>query len=235
MNRSKRNRFLCSLFLLIFLVGCNNHNTARFIEHKFEDRAVILDVALIQQYPHYPTGCESVTAVMALQHSGFSITVDEFIDHHLPTSSSFYQKDDVLYGPDPNSVFVGDPRSENSYGCMSPVIYTALQSYVNGRKEIIDTSGTDLNPLCETYIDNGTPVILWATMDMKKATAGNSWFLEDGRFYVWTAGEHCLLLIGYNDREYIFNDPRYGAPVAYPKEAVEINYAALGKQSLVIQ
>ena len=72
-------------------------------------------------------------------------------------------------------------------------------------------------------------------MDMMKATAGNSWFLEDGRFYVWTAGEHCLLLVGYDDTHYYFNDPRQGQTVAYSKDDTQRAYAALGKQALVIQ
>ena len=78
---------------------------------------VLLDVQAIPQYPDYPTGCESVSAVMALQYAGIQITVDDFIDNHLVCDNyNFYWMDDVLHGPDPYSVFIGDPRSQSSYG-----------------------------------------------------------------------------------------------------------------------
>lgn len=196
---------------------------------------VQIPVVALSQYPLYPTGCESVTSVMALHYAGFTITIDEFIDEHLSCSSRFYQKDGMLFGPDPFQVFVGDPRSEQSYGCMAPVIEKAIRSCLTQNQQVLNVSGTDLDQLCQLYIDAGIPVIIWATMDMKNAAVGNSWFLEDGRFFVWTAGEHCLLLVGYDETYYYFNDPRHGKTVAYAKAAAERSFAALGKQALVIQ
>ena len=196
---------------------------------------VQIPVVTLSQYPLYPTGCESVTAVMALHHAGSTITIDEFIDEHLSCSSRFYQKDGMLFGPYPFQVFVGDPRSEQSYGCMAPVIEKAIRSCLTQNQQVLNVSGTDLDQLCQLYIDAGVPVIVWATMDMKNAAVGNSWFLEDGRFFVWTAGEHCLLLVGYDEMHYYFNDPRHGKTVAYAKTTTERAFAALGKQALVIQ
>ena len=198
-------------------------------------KVVQISIPPLPQHPLYPTGCESVAAVMALNHAGTSITVDQFIDLHLPCSSHFYRQDDLLYGPDPFAVFVGNPRSEQSYGCMAPVIERALASCSCPSQKVHNVSGTDLTELCTHYIDAGIPVITWATIDMSPATVGNSWFLENGRFFVWTAGEHCLLLVGYDDEHYYFNDPRYGKTVAYTKTDTERAYAALGKQALVIQ
>ena len=40
----------------------------------------VLDAPFIDQREKYPTGCESVSAVMALQYAGVDITVEEFID-----------------------------------------------------------------------------------------------------------------------------------------------------------
>ena len=42
-----------------------------------------LEVPYIDQSVKYPTGCESVSAVMLLQYLGYSITVDEFIEKYL--------------------------------------------------------------------------------------------------------------------------------------------------------
>ena len=119
---------------------------------------------------------------------------------------------------------------------MAPVIEKALASCLQAyNKQVINCCDTDLDTLCRTYIDNRIPVILWATIDMQVATAGNSWFLDNGELYVWPAGEHCLLLIGYDEHRYYFNDPRYGDIVAYAKTDVEHAYAALGQQALIIQ
>ena len=45
-----------------------------------------IQVPYIDQSIKYPTGCESVSAVMLLKYLGYEITVDEFA---LPTSRSF--------------------------------------------------------------------------------------------------------------------------------------------------
>ena len=220
--------------ILVF-TGCSKPKAPYFSTAHPQDNGVLLASEPLSQLPLYPTGCESVTAVMALRYAGLDVTIDRFIDNHLKQSSDFYKTNGTLYGPDPYEVFVGDPRSEASYGCMSPVIEQALRSYLKGKKEVLDCKGEDLKDLCHTYVDANTPVIVWATMDMREATAGNSWYLEDGRLFVWPAGEHCLLLVGYDDTSYFFNDPRYGTTVAYDHSATEQAYAALGKQALVIQ
>lgn len=196
---------------------------------------VLLNVLPLSQYPNYPTGCESVTAVMALNHVGVAIGVEEFITQHLPCNDSFYEVSGRLYGPDPYEVFIGDPRRTNSYGCMAPVIEQALRSCVGEGQRVVNTTGETLSALCSNYVDNGIPVILWATMEMRPVGSGRTWFLPDGRQFTWPSGEHCLLLVGYNESEYLFNDPRHGAVVAYDKNSVEVAYASLGKQSLVIQ
>lgn len=197
--------------------------------------SILVDVQPVSQYPDYPTGCESVTAVMALHYAGIPIGIEAFIENHLPCDDRFYEEDGVLYGPDPYAVFVGDPRRAESYGCMAPVIEQALRSCVGEQREVINTTGEALSALCHNYIDKGIPVMMWATMEMRSIGIGGTWLLPDGTSFTWPTGEHCLLLIGYNENAYIFNDPRYDVAVAYDKKSVEMAYAALGKQSLVIQ
>lgn len=199
-----------------------------------DPRYTVVRVPPMSQYPAFPTGCESVTAVMALQYAGISVSVDDFVDNYLEYDPYFYRKNGRLYGPDPYKVFAGDPRSEYSYGCMAPVIEEALLRCVGEKRVVKNTTGEGLSALCRQYIDHDTPVILWATMEMRSVSSGNTWFLPDGREFVWPAGEHCLLLVGYNKQKYVFNDPRYGTTVAYDKELVEVAYDSLGKQSLVV-
>ena len=232
-------RRFCAFSLVVSIVlmgGCGSAYVPRSVDiANRNDTDTIVAIPPLSQYPAYPSGCESVTAVMALNAVGISIGAEEFIADHLPCDDGFYEADGLLYGPDPYAVFIGDPRRTDSYGCMAPVIEQALLSCAGSERKIINTTGDGLPTLCHNYIDNGTPVILWATMEMRPVGSGRMWFLSDGRQFTWPSGEHCLLLVGYSESEYFFNDPRHGAVVAYDKRSVEVAYASLGKQSLVIQ
>ena len=71
------------------------------------------DAPFIDQREKYPTGCESVTAVMALQYAGVDVTVEEFIDGYLPQGEAPHQDaTGAVVGPSPWEVFLGSPYSE---------------------------------------------------------------------------------------------------------------------------
>ena len=210
-----------------------NSNGRSVILNGSDSHSVILSVPYIDQRKKYPTGCESVSAVMALKTAGMDISVDEFIDDYLP-KSDLHTENGVLYGPDPNEYFIGDPRSSYSYGCYSGAIKSAAQNFMRDRGICIDESGKSLDSLCEKYVKNGTPVIIWASMDMKKTRHSTAWTLPDGSEFVWTSGEHCLVLTGYDDNNYYFNDPLKGKNVGYDKQTVQARYKELFCQALVI-
>ena len=193
----------------------------------------LIDVPAICQYPRLPTGCESVAAAMVLKYYGVNITAEKFAKYWLLCSEKFYSTNGRLYGPDPDKVFAGNPFSANSYGCYAKPIVRAINC--NSEKCSAETIyGRSLERLCAEYIDNDKPLLIWATMNMKASAAGNSWYLEDGRAFTWIAGEHCLVLVGYNDGYYFFNDPLSGSTVGYKKELAEKRFAELGRQAVYI-
>ena len=194
----------------------------------------ILSVPILSQWPEFPTGCESVSTVMALRYIGEDITVNRFIDEYLPKSSNFYFQDGVKYGPSPYEYFIGSPRTSASYGCMAPVIYNAVSSYFGSEDRVANTTGMSIETLCSTYIDTDVPVLVWATINMADTYPGATWYLADGTRFHWPANEHCLVLVGYDSEKYYFNDPYKGAVVGYKKSLVNSRYEALGKQSIVI-
>lgn len=188
---------------------------------------IIQNVPFISQIGTYPTGCESVSTVMALQYAGVDMTVDTFIDDYL---------DKKAYPFNPNETFGGDPRSGSGFGCYAPVIKKALDKFLPELGYKARTLyHTSLEGLCSEYIDNDVPVILWATMDMKPPYVSRTW-INNGTQIDWIAPEHCLLLVGYDDNHYIFNDPlRYTGLTYYSKEAVEAAYKGLYEQAIVIE
>lgn len=195
---------------------------------------LIRNVPTIHQFPQFPTGCESVATVMALNYFGNPITVEQFVDEFLPTSRNFYMENGRHYGPSPYEYFIGNPKSSASYGCMAPVIETALRACVDDSYTVSNLTNTSLEELCDQYIDNDIPVILWATIRMLETNPISSWYLSDGTRFTWPGNEHCMLLVGYDDTQYYFNDPYTGKLVAYDKTLTKDRFAELGRQAVAV-
>lgn len=200
-----------------------------------------LDAPFIDQREKYPTGCESVTAVMALQYAGVDVTVEEFIDGYLPQGEAPHQDaTGAVVGPSPWEVFLGSPYSEEGWGCYAPVITGALEELLQDRGvdslSVKELYGEGLPQLCEEYVSQGTPVMVWATIDMAEPTPANQYYLEGtGELFTWIYPLHCLLLTGEDGDTYLFNDPMAGKNVAYPKEQVEEAFEGVGMQAVVLE
>lgn len=242
--------FVCVLFFILVMClvikeafintgGYSFSNTNSHKEIQTEttqpERSHIIDVDFISQSGRYPTGCEAVTAVMAMDHSGINISVDDFIDYDLPMGTAPYEIDGVLYGDSPWECFLGSPYDAGGWGCYAPVIEKAIDQEIDSNDyEVVNITGRTLDNLCAVYIQNDIPVIIWATMEMKEAFPTSTWTTPNGESITWVAPEHCLLLVGYDEAYYYFNDPRRGKQVSYPKKDVEAAYTALYSQAVVI-
>lgn len=201
---------------------------------KSEKAKIIESVPVLSQFPDFPTGCESVSAVTVLKFYGENISTAQFVDNYLPKSAEFFYDGFKRQGPSPYEYFIGNPRTAASYGCMAPVIERSLCDYFGDSERVKNTTGTELDELCREYIDNGIPVIIWATINMLETKPTNSWYLSDGTRFTWPGNEHCLVLIGYDEENYYFNDPYAGKTVKYKKETVEDRHAEQGMQSVVV-
>lgn len=195
-----------------------------------------IKVPYIDQSVKYPTGCESVSTVMLLQYLGYEITVDEFIENNL-LKQGFEEKDGQLYGPDPRKCFVGSPYDPDSYGCYAPVICEALKQTAGEEYDIVNETGARIEDLISRYIDNDMPVIFWACINMREPIQGPCWKLyETGEEFTWISNEHCMLLVGYDNENYYFNDPyENNGVIAYPKETVADRYQAQHAQAVGVR
>lgn len=188
---------------------------------------VKIQVPYISQSGRYPTGCESVSAVMLLQYLGREITVDEFIERYLERRD-FEKRDGELYGADPNQFFCGSPYDEASMGCYAPVIQKALRKALGSEFQVTDETGTPMEQLLTRYIDKKMPVVFWACINMREPIPGPSWrLLDTGETFTWVSNEHCMLLVGYDEENYYFNDPyENNGVVCYEKKLTEKRHAA---------
>lgn len=179
------------------------------------------------------TGCESVTAVMLLNFLGYDLSIYDFIDKFLD-KEPFEMRDGVLCGPDPYEAFAGNPYDAEAMGCYAPVIKNSLEKIIGEEYEVIDESGGELPALCEKYIDRGMPLIVWATIDLKDIVVGPVWKLrKNGQDFTWLSNEHCMLLVGYDDENYIFNDPwNNNGIIAYDKNTVIDRYEKQHSQAI---
>lgn len=186
-----------------------------------------IDAPYIDQSIKYPTGCESVSAVMLMQYLKYDVTVDTFIERYLELQA-FEEKDGELYGPNPYNCFCGSPYDSDSFGCYAPVICKALEKAIGEKYEIVDETDTPIQELLTNYIDKGMPVIFWACINMREPIVGPSWKLIDsGETFTWISNEHCMLMVGYDEYGYYFNDPHENRGVIhYPKDILEDRHAA---------
>lgn len=188
----------------------------------------MIKVPYIDQTKDWPTGCESVSAVMLLQYLGVDISVKQFVEEYLE-KEPLVEKNGKFYGGNPWKVFVGDPADDQSMGCYAPVIKKALEKVFqeNGGgaafPRVLDLTGVSVEALLRDYIDHDMPVIFWASIDLKETYAGPEWILTDsGETFLWRSNEHCMLLVGYDEENYYFNDPWHGhGTIGYERKLVE--------------
>lgn len=207
---------------------------------------LISDVPLLTQGTYYPSGCESVSSAMLMKYFGFDISVDDFINDYLP-QSYLMADENGYYGPDTSSYYLGSPYSEDSLGCYPPVIVYAMNKYFSENEyadcTAIDTSGLTMDELCGKYVANDIPVLVWSTMYLNEPYISYEWRVSETTDYSdykvgdtckWLAWEHCLVLIGYDEENYYFNDPLFFYETSYPKEAFNLRFNQIGDASLTI-
>jgi uncharacterized protein YvpB len=189
-------------------------------------RSVELAVDNIMQEPELPTGCEITALTIVLNYLGYDVDKLTMADKYLPQGE--------VGKTHPDEAFIGNPRNSRSYGANAPVLIKAANAYfqdVSHTHNIYDVSTENFDSLLE-YINDGFPVIIWATINMKASYPSTKWIIN-GEPFQWTAPFHCMVLIGYTEDTYIIADPLQGI-VEYDKDLVKQRYNELGNQALVI-
>lgn len=194
-----------------------------------------LPVAMLWQGTAYPNGCESVSTVMAMRYAGADITVDRFIDELLPRSPYINYSGEIPTAADPEFYYLGNPRDNSGLYCFENAVANAVNSSGTGLA-CTPLRGWTFEELCHAYIDNGTPVIFWATLYMGRIVYTQiGWQIEGtDEWHTLISNLHCILLTGYDEENYYINDPLSGQR-AYPKYVVEAAYVDLGMRAAVVE
>ena len=124
--------------------------------------------------------------------------------------------------------FMGDPYTDNGFGCYAPCIVKAVQGFLPENCVLKNTTGMPVPELLRKNISMwvflllcGLPCI-WKSL--RRGPSG--FFGKAANLFQWIRGEHCLVFRGYNSEYYYFNDPLSGK-VRYERELVETRYSQM--------
>ena len=151
--------------------------------------------------PALPTGCEVTSLAAVLNFYGFDVSKNELSEKYLE-KGDIILSDGVMTAPDPDESFVGDPEYPDSYGCYSSVIESCANSYLEDKGAALRARAfkdTDFEFFLDKVMD-GEPVLVWTTISLKASYISSQWLTPDGREVYWLAGEHCMVLAGYDEK-----------------------------------
>ncbi len=190
-------------------------------------------------------GCETYACTMLLQSLGIDMDEFEFADYYL-VEKPVYGYGDEFYGPDMDSAYAGE--IEWGYGVNSPAMAKFMNNMLSDKgSQMTATSleGIDLDKLCEDYIINDIPVMVWATTNMDEPYIKKYWTVDYvdeevsdaqiGDTEQWMQNEHCMVLIGYDEQNYYFADSVAGEVSVFDKETSKDKYEKIGSQAIVVK
>lgn len=218
--------------------------TEAVVQTKTESRMIARVKATLQDT--LMAGCETHACVSLLQSWGYDIDVFQFADNYLDCHEVTEDEETgEKFGPDMNSAFAGTAYA--GWGVYAPSMAKSMNKYladVKSEQKAYVLENMTLKDLCDQYIDNDVPVMIWATSDMKEPFEREMWEVnyvdenakyKKGEQFKWMIYEHCLVLCGYDREYYYFSDSIVGAISHYGHDLSEKRYEQLGMQAIVVK
>lgn len=209
----------------------NSQYQAKLREREEEIRrnTIMIDnVPTINQYPSYPTGCESVALTILLGYYGINVSADEVINT-LKKGEEPHDEEGIIYGGNPYIEFIGSPYSANSFGVYNNPIADVANAYKSGA---VVRTGMPFNEVLE-LVKNKRPVVVWTSMNLAVPYVSRSWIYKPtGETISWKAQEHAVVLVGYNDDNVIISDPLSGTYRYQSRSVFESRYNYYGKMAV---
>jgi len=190
-------------------------------------------------------GCETHACTSLLQALGYDIDIFRFAEDYLDCHYVFEDEDGNSYGPDMNSAFAGTAYA--GWGIYAPAMAKCMNHYlsdVKSKQKAYVLENKTLEELCREYIDNDVPVMIWATSNMQEPIESDVWEVnyvdENAKYkmgdrFIWMIHEHCLVLCGYDEKDYFFSDSVEGKISHFEKAISQKRYEQLGWQAIVVK
>lgn len=246
----KFKRYKSTIICLLMVVLLFVFNIVLFCYTKHQKQAepktsyMIESISAIKQ-EELKAGCEIYACTVVLQYHGFDINEQQFSENYLICKPIVYEQQYYRYGPDMHSAYAGDVYE--GYGIYAPAMVKSMNAYLKTQDTKLvayDVTGQTLESLCQEYIVNDIPVMVWATTYMYEPYEKESWTVnyvdenaksEIGDTVWWMQNEHCLTLMGYDEENYYFCDSVSGDITGYEKEISQQRYVELGAQAIVVK
>ena len=197
---------------------------------------VFIPVEKVLQLPELPNGCEITSLTSVLNFYGYRVSKVDMADNYLP-KEPFTTINNVLYGPDPNKAYAGNPREWSGFFSYAPPIVQAANAYLGkegSELEPVDLSGSTREEII-MELEEGNPVVVWVTLDLSKKKVNYSWNIHDTQTkFNAPTNLHAVVLNGYvGDKVHAMN-PLQGQ-VTYDADAFFASYVDLGSHAMTVK
>ena len=220
------------------------------VQTNVEEKPTELEAHQIQNVKVIPqedlkAGCETYACTMLLNILGFDVDQYTIADNYLFCKYITWDESGNKYGPDMNSAFAGSAYA--GWGVYSPSMAKSMNQYLkdqNSKLKAYNNENIPLEMLCKDYVSHDIPVMIWATTDMDEPYVFDTWtvnYVDEnaktkiGDSFSWYMHEHCLVLIGYDSKNYYFADSSAGKISVFEKNLVNERYKFFGCQSIVVK
>jgi len=183
---------------------------------------------LINQYPKYQSGCESVALTMLLRYYGINISPDSVISNLAKESLPYYENN-TRFGGNPEMGFVGNPYTSASYGVYERPIGEVANMYKSGIQIRNNYSFQEVLNL----VNSGHPVLVWTSMGLSIPYISDSWVYKPTMEKIsWKANEHAVVVISVQGNNVVIADPMGGQIKSYSISLFESRYNYYGRKAL---
>ncbi|MHC1686012.1 MAG: C39 family peptidase [Clostridiaceae bacterium] len=193
----------------------------------------VIDVPLIEQLPGLINGCEVTSLAMMVNYYGEDVTKETLVKEVKKDKTPLVKNSagEITKWGDPNYGFVGDIEGDDGYGyaIYPSALLPLANKYLDNKA--VDLTGETTDTLTK-YLSNEKPILVWVTSDFTIPEDFITW-KKGNKEIKATFSEHCIILTGYDDENFYYNDPlNVGKDKSIDKETFEKVWEAMGKMAL---
>lgn len=194
-----------------------------------------LDVELICQLPELYNGCEITSLTMLLNYKGVDMSKMELASNMSKDATPLIRDNygNIISWGNPDVGFVGDVTGNDVGYAINPgpLVPLVNKFYEGGA---VNLTGSGVNDLMEA-LDKGNPVMVWISGSFVLPVQYECWTDSQGQEVKGTFNSHTVLLTGYDDNNFYYNDPLTGYKDASVSiDTFETVWKEMGRKALSV-